>query len=212
MLAAVLAALALTGATPSHIAFSASRTPTSFGEIYRVAPNGAVTNLTHNPAADVDPSVSPNGKLVAFARLRAKAAQMYVVGTDGRGLHAVSPPIPGAGLHDGAAITIAWSPDNRHFSVLRTSTSTVTLALDSTTGGYRSVARGLSAARAAWSHDGRRIAVSTAAGLVDVLDSSPGRLLWKVAGQGTSDWSSHGLLAVHAASDRIVVYDASGHK
>ena len=60
--------------------------------------------------------------------------------------------------------------------------------------------------------DGSRIAVATASGLVEVLDGRSGKRLWRVAGEERLAWSTTGLLAVHAASDRIVVYDASGRR
>src|SRR3954447_10933974 len=95
MVAGVVALLAA-----SHIAFAADRAPTTYGEIYRVAPSGHITNLSRSPAADTYPEVSPDAHLVAFARERAASVQVYVVRIDGRGLHAVSPRLPGGGLHD----------------------------------------------------------------------------------------------------------------
>jgi Tol biopolymer transport system component len=207
MVAGVVAVLAA-----SQIAFAANGAPTSYGDIYRVAPGGAVTNLTHDPAADVAPAASPDGKHVAFARQRATTVQVYVVGADGRGLRAVSPRLPGGGLRNGIAATIAWAPDSRRLVVeLSRAGSGSTLYLTSMAGGWRAIATGLGLAPPAWSPDGRLVAATSPVGLVDVVDVARGRRVWRVAGTGAPAWSQSGLLAVHQNSTTIAVYDAGGH-
>jgi Tol biopolymer transport system component len=197
----------------SQLVFAANRAPATYGEIYRVAADGRVTNLSHSPAADTHPAVSPDGRYVAFARERATSVQLYVVGSDGRGLHAVSSRLRGGGLHDAGVDSISWSPDSRRIAVSRaTSVSSSTMYLTTIRGGWHVLERGVDPSPGAWSPDGRRIAVSTVFGLVDVLDASSGRRLWRAAGESTSAWSRHGLLAVRANSATVTVYDPTGRE
>ena len=195
----------------SQIAFAANGAPTTYGDIYRVAPNGAVTNLTHDPAADIYPAVSPDGKRIAFARQRASTVQVDVVGSDGRGLHAVSPQLPGGGLRQGIAAALAWAPDSRRFAIeLSRGGSGSVLYLASATGGWRAVDRGLGLSPPAWSADGRLVAATSTAGLVDVVDTATGKRVFRVAGVSAPAWSHSGLLAVHQNSTTIALYDAKG--
>ena len=204
MVAGVVAVLAA-----SQIVFAANNAPTTYGEIYVVAPSGAVRNVTHDPAADVVPAVSPDGRRIAFARERASSVQIYVVGTDGRGLHAVSPRFAGGGLHDGGVNAIAWSPDGRRLAVVRTSLRTA-LYVGTVGGAWKRVSEDAQDAPA-WSPDGSRLAFATAKGLVRVV-SPTGRGLWDASGDGVPAWSSHGLLAVHQNSETIGIYDPSGRQ
>src|SRR5579884_3058302 len=109
VLAAVAGFVHTSAPLPGRIAFAADRAPTSYGEIYRVGADGTVLNLTRSPAVDQFPAASPDGKLVAFVRGRAHTLQVDVVGGDGRGLHAVGPPLAGGGWRDGVAAAISWS-------------------------------------------------------------------------------------------------------
>jgi Tol biopolymer transport system component len=204
MVAGVVAALAA-----SQIVFAANNAPTTYGEIYVVAPSGAVRNVTRDPAADVVPAVSPDGRRIAFARERASSVQIYVVGTDGRGLRAVSPRLDGGGLHDGGVNAIAWSPDGRRLAVVRTSLGTA-LYVGTLGGGWRRVSQEAQDAPV-WSPDGSRLAFATAKGLVRVV-SPTGRRLWDASGDGVPAWSKQGLLAVHQNSETIGIYDAAGHQ
>lgn len=213
MVAIVLAVLAaLTPPAPtSRIAFAADRAPLHYGEIYRVAADGAVTNLSRSPAADTFPAASPDGKHVAFVSVRGGRVRIYVVGSDGRNLHPVSPPLATVGPHDGAVALIAWAPDNRRIAVeLNIGAGTPALHLTSVAGGWRTVAHGLAQQPVSWSPDGTRLAFATQTGLVDVIDSRTGRTLWNAGGRGTPAWSAHGLLAVAQNSTMIAVYEENG--
>jgi dipeptidyl aminopeptidase/acylaminoacyl peptidase len=204
MVAGVVAALAA-----SQIVFAANNAPSTYGEIYVVSASGAVKNVTHDPAADVVPAVSPDGRRIAFARERASSVQIYVVGTDGRGLHAVSPRLAGGGLHDGGVNSIAWSPDGRRLAVVLTS-SKGGLYLGALGGAWKRVsAQAQFAPR--WSPDGTRLAFATNAGLVRVV-SPTGRRLWDASGDGTPAWSQHDRLAVHQNSETVGIYDAGGRQ
>ena len=105
MVAGLVAALAA-----SQIVFAADRTPSTYGEIYSVAASGKVTNLSRSPAADMFPAGSPDGKHVAFASVRGGRLRIFVVGSDGRGLHPVSPPLVRVRPHDGVVASIVGAP------------------------------------------------------------------------------------------------------
>lgn len=195
--------------TQGQIVFAANRAPATYGEIYVVTPSGAVRNVTHDPAADNVPVVSPDGRRIAFARERASTVQIYVVGTDGRGLHAVSPRLAGGGLHDGGVNAIAWSPDGRRLAVVR-SADKAGLYIGTLGGAWRRVSQ-QAQLQPAWSPDGTKLAFATNTGLVRVV-SPAGRRLWDASGEGAPAWSAHGLLAVHQNTDTIGIYDSSGRQ
>lgn len=204
MVAGVVAALAA-----SQIVFAANNAPATYGDIYVVSPSGAVKNVTHDPAADAVPAVSPDGRRIAFARERASSVQIYVVGTDGRGLRAVSPRLAGGGLHDGGVNAIAWSPDGGRLAVVRSST-TSSLYIGTVGGAWKRVSQHAQL-QPAWSPDGTKLAFNTNAGLIRVVSPS-GRRLWDASGDGVPAWSQHGLLAVHQNMETIGIYDSSGHQ
>src|SRR3954453_9452339 len=100
----------------SQIVFAEDRAPSPYGEVYSVAPSGKVTNLSRSPAADTSPSGSPDGKHVAFARVRGGRVRILVADTDGKGLPPVSPPLARVGPHDGSVTSISWTPDSRRLA------------------------------------------------------------------------------------------------
>ena len=206
---AAVAAFVHTSAPAGRIVFAADFASKSYGEIYVVSPSGKTTNLSRSPAADTAPAGSPDGKRVAFASVRGGHVHIFVVGSDGRGLHAVSPAIAAIGPHDGSVTSVAWAPDGKRLA-----------AIVSISGGqpalyvsnpWHVVARNVAYASASWSLDGRRLAFATNGGLVRVADAS-GRAMWSVGGEGRSAWSQHGLLAVHQSSTTIATYDQRGKR
>ena len=89
--AAFAAVVSARGAVSStQIVFAADLRPALDGEIYRVDMNGVRVDLSRSPFADTQETVSPNGKRLAFLSVRSGSSKIYVVGTDGRGLSAVS--------------------------------------------------------------------------------------------------------------------------
>jgi Tol biopolymer transport system component len=205
MVAGVVAVLAA-----SQIVFAADRTPSTYGEIYSVTASGKVTNLSRSPAADTFPAGSPDGKHVAFVSVRGGRARIFVVGSDGKGLHTVSPPLARVRPHDGVVATIAWAPDSRRLGVqLSVDAARPALYVTSIAGGWHAVAHGLVGRPVAWSRDGTRLAFATAAGLVQVIDAS-GRKLWSLGGEGTPAWSRDSRLAVSQNSTTVGLYDVHG--
>jgi Tol biopolymer transport system component len=83
-------------------------------------PNGhGVRELTHSSdgVIDIDPQLSPNGSRVAFERdLPDGSAQIVVVGSDGRGEHALD---LGCVHHCVADVTPSWTPDGHHLLFTR---------------------------------------------------------------------------------------------
>jgi Tol biopolymer transport system component len=206
VLAAVAAFVHTTAPPAGRIAFAADFTAKSYGEIYVVSTAGKVTNLSRSPAADTAPAASPDGKRVAFTSVRGGHLRVYVVGSDGRGLHPLSPSLGAIGPHDGSVSYLTWTPDSRRVAA-SVSIGGGGLSLY-TSNPWHLVARNVSRA-AAWSPDGRRLAFATMTGLVRVVDAA-GRRLWTVGGEGPAAWSQHGLLAVRQSSTTIAVYGANG--
>jgi Tol biopolymer transport system component len=204
---ALLSAAAL---STSHVVFTANHVPKLYGEIYRVAPDGARIDLSRSPAADVDPAVSPDGKRVAFVSTRAGHVRVYVVGSERGNLRAVSPPLMTTEPNGGPGAEIAWSPDGRRLAVeLEAGSANPTLYLAGLDGGWRTVTHRLSSSAPVWSRDGTRVAYSLRSGLVVVADPV-GRTLWRVGGTLTPAWSKSGRLAVQQNSTTIDVYDGHG--
>jgi Tol biopolymer transport system component len=78
--------------------------------------------LTRSPQNDGDPVWSPDGRRLAFVRIRGGRADIYVVNADGGGLrrlaHAIAfTPMPGA-PRSGFGANPAWSPDGRKIAFM----------------------------------------------------------------------------------------------
>jgi Tol biopolymer transport system component len=153
---------------------------------------GTALRLTRGPRArsDGSPAWSPDGRRLVFRR----RGGIYIIGADGRGLRR---------LVAGNALGVDWSPDgNRivYVGLVRPSNEISTPRLrvvDLRTGHGETLAvRGLGgdARDAAWSPDGRRLAVSTTAGIY-VLAGGGGKARRLTAGASYSapSWAPDGL-------------------
>jgi Tol biopolymer transport system component len=220
-LVAIIAALAVVAlpsaaAAPnggSRIVFAANELPHWYGEIYRVTAGGERIDLSRSPAPDVSPSVSPDGRWVAFMSGRGGEWAFYVVGSDGQGLHRISAPIFPLDPSVGVEGSIAWAPDSRDLAAEIDAQSSE-LLLGRRDGGLRPLAHNVAVnswlPELAWSPDGRMFACVTNDQVVHVI-SAAGKRLWSVVGsmQGNA-WSADDRLAVAADSTTGKVYDDRG--
>jgi Tol biopolymer transport system component len=203
----------------SRIVFAANHSPQSFGEIYRVNPDGHRIDLSSSPAADASPTVSPDGKRLAFASERGGHTAIYVVGIDGHGLRRVSPPLFPASGAGADYTTTVWAPDSGRLAVVVTPPGAdgSSLFLADLRGGWRRIARAIAAyPNAAWSGDGRFLSFATGHGRTEIATGS-GVPLLSVPGDGFSAWSPLDQMAIQL-HDRVVdettvgVFDRHGHK
>ena len=196
--------------TSSLIVFTADRQPSVSGEIYVVHPDGHAVDLSHSPNQDAVPTVSPDGRRVAFVSDRTPKGSVYEVGIDGRGLVRVSPRTR---LGWDSSTPLAWQPHGR------------LLALASNAGlwivehGRKPVkvsGRGDTFATRPWSPDGRVLLAEEEYGNEVVAITPRGRKLWTVVDASVPTWSSKGLVALRiqdgAPTATVAVYDESGHR
>jgi Tol biopolymer transport system component len=112
--AAFVAVVSARGAgSATKIVFAADRRPALDGEIYRVDMDGKRVDLSRSPFADTQQTVSPSGTRLAFLSVRSGNSRIYVVGTDGRGLSAVSSGLPTLRPPQ----ILGWSPDSTRIAV-----------------------------------------------------------------------------------------------
>jgi Tol biopolymer transport system component len=82
------------------------------GEVYLLSPAGE-QNLSNNPAEDLNPDLSPDGSMVAFASDREGTFHIYVMNIDGSGLTKLTDEAVGD-------LFPKWSPDGRRIAFVRT--------------------------------------------------------------------------------------------
>jgi Tol biopolymer transport system component len=209
-LAAAIAAAMVAGggshsSAPSLIVFAADRAPAVTGDVYRVDASGRVANLTHSPWQETTPTVSPNGKLVAFVSDRLGGG-VWTIGVDGNGLRLVS----AKGFPSQYAVEMAWAPDSRTLAYTTGGTASNAMTLWVTgRGAPRALAHDVTLFAPAWSPDGRLLTVATN-GAVDAYTPS-GSHAWNVSNGGRPiGWSPAGLFATSSDDGRIHVVDERG--
>ena len=93
------------------IAFT-STDDTGNSDIYTVHPDGSgLTNLTNNPAFEINPFWSPDGTRIAFQSDRDGNLEIYLMKFDGSGLTRLTNDSANDILNDGWSTSQAWSPD-----------------------------------------------------------------------------------------------------
>jgi len=164
-------------------------TPTGFrGIVYQehaggrnwistIQPDGSGHHRLPNPTTDIEPTLSPNGELIAFNRSSTAAMPgIYVMHADG------SAPRRIAAITGHPVQEPAWSPDSKKIAFIDeldpgadfSSWAIYTVNVDGT--GLKKVTSTSAGDRPAWSPDGKRIA----------FENSNGGGIWTISPSGTS--------------------------
>ncbi|MCW2964897.1 MAG: TolB-related protein [Actinomycetia bacterium] len=171
-----------------------------------VKSDGTKIDLSNSFASDSAPSLSPDGKFVAFSSTRGGQVAEYVVATGGGAARQVTPPFA-------VSPFVVWSPDSANLVVLDGAADRPGgIHLASRDGGvWRLLDRGdQPSSLVGWSPDGSRLAYVTSLGAVKVVTPS-GRRLFDVVGENAT-WSPSGRLAVARDSQTWWVYDVHGRR
>lgn len=194
-------ALALSGATTQprgHIAFSAGPLEPGKSNIYLYdLGNGSLTRLTHDRGVHFDPTLSPDGRRIAFrSRIGDEDYEVRVVNADGTGMR---------NLTNNPAMDYApaWSPDGKRiaFASERRFPLPHVWVMNADGSNPHVLTRAYTGEYPAWSPNGRRIAFATNAQLTDsgfeiVVVDANGRHAHRLTRNSANDmgpaWSPNG--------------------
>jgi Tol biopolymer transport system component len=127
--------------------------PSNDGEVATVRTTGAGFRvLTRDGYNEDDPSPSPDGKRVAFAKDDGNNFWLFTMRADGSGLRRLSPP---GRRKDRAPV---WSPDGKRIAFVAFARSGGLAVINADGTGLHVLAKTVSGAHISWSPDGRRIA------------------------------------------------------
>ncbi len=121
----------------------------------------AISNVSNNPADDLDPVWSPDGKQIAFVSNRMKnpsvTTQVYIMNADGTGASQLT-----AGL--GNARYPAWSPDGKQIAfAYQYGTKSDIVLINADASGFKRITNSSDLNLSpSWSPDGKRLAYSSA--------------------------------------------------
>ena len=210
---AASAAAAPRASSTGTIVFSANRAPTTVNEVFAVGIDGKRVNLSRSFARDAGPSVSPNGKLVAFASNRGPGVAVYVVGIDGTHLRRVSPFLFRGDNGQGVEAQIAWTRGGTQIAAAVSGYGNASAFWVGDLRGHGRVVTRANVQDPAWSPSGElSFAVADPTYDVHVL-SSAGKQVWTGpwVSQVAPAWSSANRLAVESKG-LISVRDSSGRR
>jgi Tol biopolymer transport system component len=210
---AASAAAAPSTSTTGTIVFSANRAPTTVNEVFAVGIDGKRVNLSRSFARDAGPSVSPNGKLVAFASNRGAGVAVYVVGIDGTHLRRVSPFLYRGDNGQGVDAQIAWTRQSTRIAAAVSGWGAASALWVGDLKGQGRVVTRADVQDPAWSPSGE-LAYAVADPTYDVhVLSSAGKQLWTEpwVSEVAPAWSSSNRLAVESKGV-ISVRDSNGRK
>jgi Tol biopolymer transport system component len=210
---AASAAGAPSASSTGTIVFSANRVPTKVEEVFAVGIDGKRVNLSRSFARDAGPSVSPNGKLVAFASNRGSGVAVYVVGIDGTHLRRVSPFLYRGDSGQGVDAQIAWSRGSTQIAAAVSGYDNASAFWVGDLGGQGRVVTRANVHYPSWSPSGE-LAFAAADPTDDVhVLSAAGKEVWTGpwVSQVAPAWSSSNSLAVES-NGLISVRDSSGRR
>ncbi len=146
---AALPAAGATNAPRGRIAFSMGD---QNRDIYAVNADGSgLVRLTDDPAADFDPSWSPDGRRIAYRHEDEKSGQVYVMNADGSQQRNLT-------RRRGLDYSPAWSPDGRRIAVGSVRAGKATIWVMRPDGSGRKRVSRVYGEYPTWSPDGRKIA------------------------------------------------------
>lgn len=95
--------------TGKWMAFSSTRHARTADIYIKTIDGAAVTQVTADPASDIQPAISPDGKRIAFASDRRGNFDVWIVGVDGQGATQITDS-PAPEVHP------TWSPDGNRLA------------------------------------------------------------------------------------------------
>jgi dipeptidyl aminopeptidase/acylaminoacyl peptidase len=223
LVALLIASLAGASATPIGAAVPGNNGRIAFAslrdgnyELYSMQPDATdVTRLTRNPAADIHPAWSPDGRRIAFASDRAGNPDIHVLEADGSGVARLT-------TSNGADFAPSWAPDATRIAFISNrdgNDEIYVMSVDGTAQTRLTTAPG-NDENPAWSPDGKTLAfASTRTGAFSIYamnaDGSNQRRLTLGAGPDVSpSWSPDGQRIAFASNRdgnyEIYVMNADG--